>query len=67
MCLRDSTCDCEPFYEGKACGTFKGCPKDFDQEHCNELLTKSMIQTNDLPNLPIIGMICFIHVEIVSN
>lgn len=50
VCLRNGTCDCDPFYEGSSCGTYKGCPSGLNSTVCSELETTNLIVKTNLSN-----------------
>lgn len=55
VCLENLTCDCEVFYEGSSCGTYKGCPAGLDAGLCDTLHKISVVQKTNLPNNTVSG------------
>ena len=50
MCKDNGQCQCNPFYEGKLCGTFKGCPGNLDHQVCSVLLNVNRINKDNFSN-----------------
>ena len=52
MCLEGGKCQCNPFYKGPACGTFKGCPRKLNKKVCEPLLRSNRIKKKNLSDKP---------------
>lgn len=49
VCLENGKCQCNFFYEGELCGTFKGCPDD-DEGLCRALVNANMVSEETMSN-----------------
>jgi hypothetical protein len=50
ICLDNGTCECPPLYTGESCGTFIGCPSNFDAKICNDLIVSNRMSTLNFTN-----------------